>query len=308
MTSSPTDERADDADEVRTSYRDSFDQLNDRLVGTKFHKYLRFFNFGYAVLEGEEPAGPALPRRFPNLDSAQLLFQVVGDTDLTGRRVAEVGCGRGGNIGLLLDHAGIASAVGLDLAGTSLDFCRQTYPADRSAFAQSDAEALPLADGSVDAVVNIESSGCYPDVERFFREVARVLAPGGWFLWADLSRREMVAAYQRAFGDLGLEVAAHRDITPNVLASRAARAERQRLAFGDGRAIEGFEEWVGADGSALHEQLSDRRCAYTIIRARKVGPATAGPGPLFSPAEQAMILEFSRFGADVLSGRGGSAP
>ncbi len=308
MPSSRSDEGVGDAAEVRTSYRESFDQLNDRLVGTKFHKYLRFFNFGYALLDGEEPAGPALPRRFPNLDSAQLLFQVVGDVDLTGRRVAEVGCGRGGNVGLLLDHAGIGSAVGLDLAVTSLEFCRQTYPADRAAFVQSDAELVPLADASVDAVVNIESSGCYPDVERFFREVARVLVPGGWLLWADLSRREMVAAYQRAFGELGLEVSAHRDITPNVLASRAARAERQRLAFGDGRAVEGFEEWVGADGSALHEQLSDRRCAYSIIRARKTGGATAGPGPLFSADEQRMILEFSRFGADVLSGKGGEAP
>lgn len=305
-----SEHEADEHDAVRTSYRDSFDDLNAKLGTTKFDKYLRFFNFGYAVLDGEAAAGPVLPRRMPNQDSAQLLFQVVGDTALAGATVAEVGCGRGGNIGLLLDHLGVGRAVGLDIAATSMAFCARTYARQPASFVVSDAEVLPLDRSSVDALVNIESSGCYPDVGAFFAEVARVVRVGGSFLWADLSRREMVAAYQRVLGQLGFRVEHVRDITPNVLASRAARAERQALAFGDGQAIAGFDEWVGAEGSALHDQLTDQRCAYSIIRAVKVSEPPAAPpdGAWFSAAEQDMILEFSRFGADVLAGKGGTPP
>ena len=43
---------------------------------------------------------------------------------------------------------------------------------------------------SYDAVVNVEASHLYPDVPRFLAEVARVLRPGGHFLYADFRRRQ----------------------------------------------------------------------------------------------------------------------
>lgn len=57
-----------------------------------------------------------------------------------------------------------------------------------------DAEKLPLADASFDAVLNVESSHCYGNVETFFREAARVLRPDGRFLFADFRlQKEMPA-------------------------------------------------------------------------------------------------------------------
>ena len=47
------------------------------------------------------------------------------------------------------------------------------------------AESLPFADESFDAVINVEASHGYPDFPRFLAEVARVLRPGGHFLYAD---------------------------------------------------------------------------------------------------------------------------
>jgi SAM-dependent methyltransferase len=41
---------------------------------------------------------------------------------------------------------------------------------------------------SFDAVINVEASHCYPSLPRFLAEVARVLRPGGHFLYADVRR------------------------------------------------------------------------------------------------------------------------
>jgi fatty-acid O-methyltransferase len=52
-------------------------------------------------------------------------------------------------------------------------------------FVQGDAQNLHFPDQSFDAVINVEGSHIYPNFERFLGEVARVLRPGGHFLYAD---------------------------------------------------------------------------------------------------------------------------
>jgi SAM-dependent methyltransferase len=51
---------------------------------------------------------------------------------------------------------------------------------------QGDAEDLPFSDNEFDIVINVESSHNYPNLRRFFEEVARVLRPGGFFSHADV--------------------------------------------------------------------------------------------------------------------------
>lgn len=97
---------------LKASQAANFDNLNEVVADSKFDRHLRFFNFGYRPLGDEEPVGPRLGPGFPNQDSAQLLFQVIGPTDLTGARVVEVGCGRGGNLWLLRRHFGTAEVIG----------------------------------------------------------------------------------------------------------------------------------------------------------------------------------------------------
>jgi phthiocerol/phenolphthiocerol synthesis type-I polyketide synthase E len=291
---------------IRDGYRENFDRFNEVLSQTKYDRFLRFFNFGYAPLEGEEPLGPRLGRNYPNRDSAQLLFQVVGDVDLTGTRVLEIGCGRGGNLGLLLEHHDVGAVTGTDIAFNSMAYCRSHYPPERATFFQADAQAVPVAAQSVDVVVNIESSGCYPDIESFYREVARVLRPGGWFLYADLLPSRMLPRFRTILDGVGLEVRFDRDITANVVASRAARAERQRLAFGDGKAPEGFGEWVGSDGSTLHDVLTGGGSAYQILRARRTDRPSQ-PGPFLTDEERADMASSAQDGVELLRIENGAA-
>ena len=58
---------------------------------------------------------------------------------------------------------------------------------------EGNAEKLPFADQSFDAVINVEASHCYPRFPQFLDEVARVLRPGGHFLYTDVRRRKEIA-------------------------------------------------------------------------------------------------------------------
>jgi len=302
-TEAPTDGTASgrSAAAIRADYRSSFDELNRRLGTTKLDRHVRFFNFGYVPLPGEPALGPTLSRAFPNPDSAQLLFQLVADAapDLRDALVVEVGSGRGGNLGVLHDLLQVRAGVGVDLTFASVAFASRAIRSG-AGFAQGDAERLPVASGVADAAINIESAGCYPDIELFFREVARILRPGGWFLYADLINHGVLPAYRRVLAALGFELVTDRDITANVLASRERRADRERLALGEA-GPDALAEWVGQGGSVLHGALGDGAWAYQILRLRRTdAPTHDDADRLFSADEQSTIHANSSFWADVL--------
>ena len=48
---------------------------------------------------------------------------------------------------------------------------------------------MPVASGSYDVVLNVESSHCYPNFDRFLNEAIRVLRSNGYLVFADLRGR-----------------------------------------------------------------------------------------------------------------------
>ena len=91
-------------------------------------------------------------------------------------RVLDVATGPG----VLVSRAarrGASSVVGIDLAPRMVAIATAQYPSHE--FLQGDAENLPFADQSFDAVVSNFGIGHFPRPERAVREFARVLAPRG---------------------------------------------------------------------------------------------------------------------------------
>ena len=80
--------------------------------------------------------------------------------------------------------------VGIDLAEAMVDRATERARAerlqDRVRFQVADAAALPLTDGSFDAVVSTLSLHHWSDPAAVFGEIARVLCPGGFALIYDL--------------------------------------------------------------------------------------------------------------------------
>lgn len=99
-----------------------------------------------------------------------------------GMRVLDVGGGIGGPARTLASAFGCHVTV-LDL---SEPFCMagamltaRTGLSDKVAFQQGDAQAMPFADASFDLVWTQHSSMNVPDKIAMYREIARVLRPGG---------------------------------------------------------------------------------------------------------------------------------
>ena len=117
------------------------------------------------------------PNRFP----IQLYHRTATQVDLSGKRVLEVSCGHGGGASYLVRTLHPASYTGLDLNPAGIAFCRKRHNLPGLDFVQGNAEDLPFADESFDAVINVESSHWLPSVRPFPRRSGARAAPGRAF-------------------------------------------------------------------------------------------------------------------------------
>jgi len=154
-------------------------ELVSRLLGDSFH-----------------PGGAALTERLG------AIVQLTADT-----RVVDVAAGRGTSAFVLADRFG-CYVTGIDLSAQNLARAAAgaaSLPlAKRPAFAVGDAERLPFADASIDAIV-CECAFCtFPDKSAAAREFARVLRPGGRIGISDVTRAHDL---DDAFADLASWIA-----------------------------------------------------------------------------------------------------
>jgi SAM-dependent methyltransferase len=93
-------------------------------------------------------------------------------------RILDVGCGTGANLKLLQSYG---DAVGVDISEQAIGFCRARGITQNRAFLAS-ALDLPFPDSQFDLAVSFEVLCNLSDDETAFREIARVLKPGGRFI------------------------------------------------------------------------------------------------------------------------------
>ena len=107
--------------------------------------------------------------------------------DVEGRQVLEIGAGAGQGSRWVARHGGrvVATDLSAGMVRKGLDLNHTSSPAVAVPFAQCDAVALPFADHSFDLVFT--AYGAVPfvaDTALLMREVARVLRPGGRFVFS----------------------------------------------------------------------------------------------------------------------------
>ncbi len=239
---------------------------------------VKFMNYGYS--DGGLESGLRLPEAAePERYSAQLYHAVAAQTSLQGKRVLDIGSGRGGGAAHIHRWLGPRETVGCDIAHQSVAFCRRVHGATAGLrFVQGDATALPFGDADFDAVTNIESSHCYPDRPEFFRQAHRVLRPGGALLYADFTppRRNPVearGALVAEIADAGFGGIVVEDITACILAgldaddARRQREIGRRFPFG----TRWFAHlWAGTKKSWIYRDFAEGRRAYFMLHAHAV--------------------------------------
>jgi 2-polyprenyl-6-hydroxyphenyl methylase/3-demethylubiquinone-9 3-methyltransferase len=144
-----------------------------------------------------DPTGPAAILHAINRPRVGFYLRSLGE--LAGRRVLDAGCG-GGLVARELAAAG-AEVVGVDRSLGSLGVARRAarrmgpgnprgVPRSMGSFwpAQGRLERLPFAAGCFDAVVAADVLEHLPDLPVAVAELARVLAPGGSFVFDTVNR------------------------------------------------------------------------------------------------------------------------
>lgn len=107
-----------------------------------------------------------------------------------GRRVLEVGVGTGRNLPGLREAVGSDGfVIGADFSRGMLLQCRRRHPG-RAHLLQAEAECLPFADDSFDAVLHYGAVNIFADVPAAIAEMARVTRPGGTIVLSDQGVRD----------------------------------------------------------------------------------------------------------------------
>ena len=215
-----------------------------------------FMNLGYATEQDESLTAP-IPFDYY---SQRLYERVVSKIELAGKDVLEVGCGRGGGASHVHRTFSPRSLVGVDLSPRGVAACSAKYNDQQGlSFQVGDATQLPFGDGRYDAVINVESSHCYPSRAKFFAEVRRVLKPGGHFLFTDVFWPHLddvkVTEVEAMLHTSGLTVLQTEDISQNV-------ARARRMLASDPNFERTLDRWAKKTPGKV--EATARREAYAL--------------------------------------------
>ena len=172
--------------------------------------------------------------------------------------VVEAGCGEGYGAAMLAS-AGAALVVGLDLDQPTLRHVAGTYAEVRAA--RANLVDMPVADRAADLVVSSQVVEHLWDQDRFLRECARVLRPGGFLALSTPNRRTFPAG--NPFHSRELDAGELADlVSPHLAVARVLGVRHgPRLAADDRRHGHLAELLVAAADNARPDPATAARVA-----------------------------------------------
>jgi ubiquinone/menaquinone biosynthesis C-methylase UbiE len=179
-----------------------------------------------------------------------------------GQQLVDLACGRAG-VGLWLARATGAQLTGVDWSPVAVSEAAaraaQFVPAERASFVVGDLAATGLESGTADGVVCADAIFFAPDRIAVFAEMARVLRPGGRFVFtadeSDDPDREMAVP----------------DWRPIISAGGLSVVSRQEIPHWSDDLKRMYDGWL-ANVDALRENLDAESIDDLVGEATMVGP------------------------------------
>ena len=197
-------------------------------------------NYGYAMNPDDPKSDGVLlsdmseeqDRR--EIYSIQLYYYTAsvlpGVKNLEGKTLVEMGSGRGGGLSFLTRFLNPEKAIGIDFSQNQVDFCNKRHSdVTNLTYYQGNAETFTeleaIEEGSVDLLVNVESSHCYGNIDNFFTQINRALSKDGYFCFTDFRGKEGMETLKAKLAEY-FTIVNQEDISMNV--KRALKLDTDR--------------------------------------------------------------------------------
>jgi SAM-dependent methyltransferase len=188
-----------------------------------------------------------------------------------GEVVVDLGCGGGLDVLLAARKVGPAGrAVGIDMTPEMLERARRNAAkagATNAEFHHATIDKLPLPDASVDCVISNCVINLAPDKPAVFREVARVLKPGGRLAVSDIALKKPLPP------EVGADLMAYVGCVAGAILVGDYRRELAAAGFAHVEVIE-----TGADLNAYAKVGEQPGCCSPTEAPTVVLPVAAGSG------------------------------
>ena len=228
----------------------------------------RFMNYGY--LDEDKPV--LEPEDEPYRLFIQLYEINIRNIEMKDQQILEVGSGRGGGASWIAKSKKPSSLIGVDFSKEAVSLCNNWYEQENLNFIEGNAQDLPFADSSFDTVYNVESSHCYGDINKFVREVYRVLREGGNFCWTDFRNEEIMEKTEKIFISTGFSIVSKKEITDEVIDAldMINDAKKERITKLVPRSIRrSFETFAGVQGTPVYDSFKSGKLKYYRYQMKK---------------------------------------
>ena len=180
-----------------------------------------------------------------------------------GEVVVDLGCGGGLDVFLAAQKVGpTGKAIGIDMTPQMIELARKNAAkggVTNAEFHLATIDRLPLADGSADCVISNCVINLAPDKDAVFREIARVLRPGGRLAVSDIALKKALPA------ELGKDLMAYVGCVAGAIGIDAYRTGLAEAGFSSVDVVDS-----GADLNAYAQVEGQGACCSP---AMSVGPS-----------------------------------
>lgn len=230
---------------------------------------IQFMNYGFA---SEDLNLNLLDEDISNRYQINLYHHVSTQVSLEEKKILEIGSGRGGGASYISRYLNPKEVIGVDISVSAIKNCNKKNNIDNLSFVVGDSGNLPFENNTFDVIINVESSHCYSSMRKFINEVTRVLKPGGYFLFCDLRKNNLVEDMLSKINTEKLQLIKYKEITQNIIeATKLMSKERKesidKLDAGIFKRI--IESFAAVEGSKVHNSFKEGYLRYYSAYSQK---------------------------------------